>query len=91
MISDPIQLDEPARVFWSPVLDPQGKQLASGGERNLDSLGEAVRFVMEDLDGFNRMTAFIQIDRYHGHLPIGQIREIYEGLDYQRVRRKALK
>jgi hypothetical protein len=89
MNGDPVQLDESARVFWSPVLDLHGKQLAGGGERNFDSVADAVRFVMEDLDGLNRVTAFIQIDRYHGHVSIGQIREIYEGSDFRRLKRLA--
>jgi hypothetical protein len=55
------------------------------------SLKEWISEKGHEFGTMRRATAFIQAGRYHSRLPIGQIRAIYEGSDYQRLRRYAEK
>jgi hypothetical protein len=77
-----MNFDQPARAYWSPVIDAAGRPLASGGERDFETLRDAVLFVMEKLAWLDQTAAFIQTDRVDGHYPIETIKQIYQSAEF---------
>lgn len=62
---------EAATAFWHPVemRDAiKGKKILGGKERAFESVENAVRFIMEDLNGGDRSTAMIQTNGRSIHL-----------------------
>lgn len=77
-----MNLDRPARAYWSPVIDAAGRPLASGGERDFKTLRDAVRFVMENLGWLDQTAAFIQTDQIDGYYPVETIEQIYQSAEF---------
>ncbi|MGD0188668.1 MAG: hypothetical protein ABSC25_25980 [Roseiarcus sp.] len=80
-----MNLYQPAKALWGPVVDASGKLRAYGGQRDFETSRKAMRFVMKDLTGLDHDTAAIQSDERDEHCPIENIEQIYASNEFKKV------
>jgi hypothetical protein len=78
-----MNLDCQATAYWSKGGVRNDRPPVKSDRRNFETLREAVRFVMEDLDDFGRLSAFIETDVEPRHHTIKQIEEIFKSAAFK--------
>jgi hypothetical protein len=68
---------QPARVLWFTHFSPHG-QISAGESRPFSEVTDAIRFIMEKLDGINQSMASISLDK--GSLTLTEIMLLYARL-----------
>jgi hypothetical protein len=68
---------QPAQVLWFAHVSDYD-QISAGELRPFLEVTDAIRFIMEKLDGVNQATAFISLDK--GSLTLTEIVLLYERL-----------